>query len=73
MNRDKNVDYKILKAYGFTHVWHQPWQLGLFHPDISGKHVWYPEKGTLMREDVGTYKIGEYFDTEDVVAKMTCA
>lgn len=51
---------------------YQPWQLGLFHPDLTGKYVWYPKKGTLMYEsDEGIANVGEFLaskdTTEDVV------
>ena len=70
MNRDSNVDYKLLKAYEISYTWHQPWQLGLFHADISGKFVWYPERGTLMREGESVFKIGEFTNTEDVIKEL---
>lgn len=44
------VDFGFLKAHDVKVVKHQPWQLGLFHPDLKGKFVWYPRKGTLMFE-----------------------
>ena len=71
IKRDENVDYQMLEAYSITLQWHQPWQVSLFHPDIDGKFVWYPERGTLMREtEHGTYKIGEYTDTEEVINEI---
>mgnify|MGYP001160176878 CR=1 FL=1 len=48
---DGKVDYKFLKAMGIDVVKYQPWQLGLFFPDLKGKFLWYPRKGTLMFED----------------------
>ncbi len=47
---DGGVDYAFLKAMDIKVVKHQPWQLGLTHPDLKGKYVWYPRKGTLMFE-----------------------
>lgn len=49
----EGVDFDFLKAMEVEVVEHQPWQLGLFYPDLDGKFVWYPKKGTLMyqRED----------------------
>jgi len=46
--------------------------VGLFHPDLKGKYVWYPKKGTLMFEsDEGIANAGEFpaskDTTEDVV------
>lgn len=66
---DKNVDYKMLEEFGVRVVKHQPWQFGLFYPDLEGKMVWYPEKGTLMYENSAKRimkKVGEFTDTEDV-------
>lgn len=66
---DQGVDYKFLEAMDIKVIKHQPWQLGLLHPDLKGKFVWYPQKGTLMYQDDemnggGTYgvKIGETGD-----------
>ncbi len=49
-NYDGGVDYKFLEAMHVKVVRHQPWQLGLTHPDLKGKFVRYPRKGTLMFE-----------------------
>lgn len=51
-NYDGGVDYKFLKAMDIKVVKYQPWQLGLFHPDLKGKFLWYPRKGTLMYQEV---------------------
>lgn len=61
---DKKVDYQMLKDMGIQVVQYQPWQLGLFHPDMEGKLMWYPTTGTLMFEDLTSedmpvrYRIG---------------
>lgn len=44
------VDFAFLELHDVKIIKHQPWQLGLFHPDLRGKFVWYPRKGTLMFE-----------------------
>lgn len=61
---DYKVDYHFLNAMSIDVVKYQPWQLGLFHPDLEGKFVWYPKKGTLMFEtkDKEIYKIGQSGD-----------
>lgn len=48
---------------------YQPWQLGIFHPQLDGKFVWYPEKGTLMREENRAFGITNmgYHDTKESV------
>lgn len=61
---------QILTAYGYTFKAYQPWQFGIFHPDITDKFVWYPKKGALMRDGVNTFKIGMYQDVEDVITQM---
>jgi len=64
-------DVNILEAYGYSFKIHQPWQIGFFHEDIDGKFVWYPKKGTLMREgEHAITKLGEYHDIEDVIKRM---
>lgn len=70
--RDENVDYDFFEAMGVMLKWYQPWQLGLFMPDVAGKFVWYPERGTLMYEPEpkNARKIGEYTNTEDVYNEM---
>lgn len=70
--RDANVDYAFLEAMGVTYKWYQPWQMGLFVPDVMGKFVWYPESGTLMyeKESMNNKKIGEFSNTEDVYNEM---
>jgi len=70
--RDSNVDYKFLEAMGIRYKWYQPWQLGLWIEEFSGKFMWYPEKGTLM-VDYGEYNnknLGRFTDTEEVCIKM---
>lgn len=69
---DDNVDYEFFKQMDVTIVKHAPWQFGLFHPDIKGKFVWYPKRGSLIYEqpDWGICKVGEYTNSEDVYAKM---
>jgi hypothetical protein len=75
------VDWEFLKAMGITWVLHQPWQIGLFYPDLKGKFIWYPKKGTLMyqNDDVVlgqvSHRIGESGDfpsttTEDVYEEI---
>ena len=65
---DKKVDYTMLEQLGITVVKYQPWQLGLFHPDMEGKLIWYPSAGTLMFEDLTSedypvrYRIGSKGD-----------
>ena len=70
----EGVDWEFLKAMGVTWVFHQAWQIGLFHPDLKGKFVWYPSKGTLMYEgEHSSHKVknsgdfqGQDDTTEDV-------
>jgi len=45
---DGGVDYEFLAQMGVTILKHQPWQIGLFYPDLKGKFIWYPKAGTLM-------------------------
>jgi len=47
----KGLDRDAFREEGIQVIQHQPWQFGLLHPDLSGKFVWYPTKGTLMYED----------------------
>jgi len=64
---DANLDYEFFKAHDVTVVQHAPWQFGLFHPDLKGKFVWYPERGSLIYETPGAIiKVGEFTNTEDV-------
>lgn len=61
------VDFHFLDVHDVKVVKHQPWQLGLFHPDLEGKFVWYPRKGTLMFEwefdgQRGAKKVGQTGD-----------
>lgn len=69
---DANLNYKFFKQMGVTVVQHAPWQFGLFHPDIKGKFVWYPERGSLIyeKQEWGVVKVGEFTDSEDVFKKM---
>jgi hypothetical protein len=68
---DDNLDYKFFEQMGVTVVQHAPWQFGLFYPDIEGKFVWYPERGSLIYEKPGAIvKIGEFTDSEDVWKEM---
>ena len=66
---DHQVDYKFLQAMGIKVAKYQPWQLGLFHPDLTGKFLWYPKKGTLMFENIDRVTIGE---SGDYPAGMGC-
>ncbi len=76
---DHFVDYKFLEEMNVTVKKYQPWQLGLFHPDMKGKMVWYPVKGTLMYEDQETeilYRVKNpdilvFTDTEDVYNEIS--
>lgn len=69
---DANIDYEFFASVDVTIVQHAPWQFGLFHPDIVGKHVWYPERGSLIYEkpDWGVCKVGEFTNSEDVWKEM---
>lgn len=69
---DDNLDYEFFKAHDVTVVQHAPWQFGLFHPDIQGKFVWYPERGSLIyeKQDWGIVKVGEFTDSELVWEEM---
>lgn len=63
----------IMRCYGFRTVYHQPWQISIFHEDICGKFVYYPKRGCLMRRDGrdNEFKMGNYpeatTDTEDLI------
>jgi len=60
---DIGVDYTFLAAHDVEVIQHQPWQLGLLHPDLIGKFLWYPNAGTLVYEgDRGFVRIGEKGD-----------
>lgn len=65
---DKNIDYEFFRQVNVTVIEHAPWQFGLTHPDLVGKFVWYPERGSLIYEQPqwGVCKVGEYTNTEDV-------
>lgn len=64
---DKNLDYEFFASVDVTVIQHAPWQFGLFHPDVEGKFVWYPERGSLIYEKPGAVvKIGEFTNSEDV-------
>lgn len=73
---DANLDYEFFTSVDVTVVQHAPWQFGLFHPDVEGKFVWYPERGSLIYEKPGAIvKIGEFTNTEDVweeIKKKLC-
>ena len=65
---DNNLDYEFFKQMDITVVQRAPWQFGLFHPDLVGKFVWYPERGSLIYEkpDWGVCKVGEFTNSEEV-------
>jgi len=65
---DDNLDYAFFASVDVTVVQHAPWQFGLFHPDLEGKFVWYPERGSLIYEkpEWGVCKIGEFTNSEEV-------
>lgn len=64
---DSNINYEFLKQMDVQVVQHAPWQFGLFHPDLEGKFVWYPERGSLIYEKPGAIvKVGEFTDSEYV-------
>lgn len=70
-NYSGSLDVKFFNGQDVKVVKYQPWQFGLFHPDLKGKMVWYPRKGTLMFEDDNTtYKVGEYLDSEEVYQQI---
>lgn len=70
-NYEGEMDIAFLEMQDIKVVKYQPWQFGLFHPDLYGKFVWYPKKGTLMYEsDETIYKVGEFNDTEIVLEKI---
>lgn len=60
---DIGVDYVFLGMHEVEVIKHQPWQLGLLHPDLIGKFLWYPNAGTLVFEgERGFERIGEKGD-----------
>lgn len=68
---DDNLDYEFFASVDVTVVQHAPWQFGLFHPDVEGKFVWYPERGSLIYEKPGAIvKVGEFTNTEEVWNEM---
>ena len=72
--KKQSLDAKLLEAHDITMKVYQPWQIGLFHPDIEGKFLWYPKKKSLIREEekYKSFKIvGEYNDTEDIIKAIT--
>ena len=58
------VDREFLKGNHIRFVFHEPWQIGLFHEELSGKFLWYPSKGTLVYESADGFfsRIGEKGD-----------
>lgn len=73
---DANLDYEFFASVDVKVVQHAPWQFGLFHPDVEGKFVWYPERGSLIYEKPGAIvKVGEFTNTEQVwdeIKKKLC-
>ena len=69
---DDNIDYEFFAQHDVEVVQHAPWQFGLFHPDIKGKFVWYPERGSLIYEkpEWGIVKVGEFTNSEQVFNEM---
>lgn len=68
---DDNLDYEFFASVDVKVVQHAPWQFGLFHPDVEGKFVWYPERGSLIYEKPGAIvKVGEFTNTEEVWDEM---
>jgi len=71
-----DLDLTFFEAHDVEVIKHQPWQFSLLHPDLKGKYVWYPKKGTLMFESAMApgmatrYKVGEHTDPEKVYAIM---
>lgn len=65
---DDNIDYTFLAAMDVTVKQILPWQFALSHPDLKGRFMWYPEKGSLIYElpEWGVSKVGEFTDSEDV-------
>ncbi len=64
---DENLDRDFFASVDVSVVQHAPWQFGLFHPDVEGKFVWYPERGSLIYEKPGAIvKIGEFTNSEEV-------
>lgn len=73
---DTNLDYGFFESMDVKVVQHAPWQFGLFHPDVEGKFVWYPERGSLIYEKPGAIvKVGEFTNSEEVwdeIQKKLC-
>jgi len=69
---DENLDYEFFAQHEIEVIQHAPWQFGLFHPDIEGKFVWYPERGSLIYEKTnwGVVKLGEFTNSEDVYKEI---
>lgn len=69
---DTNLDYEFFKQHDVEVVQHAPWQFGLFHKDLVGKFVWYPERGSLIYEkpEWGIVKVGEFTDSEEVYQEI---
>lgn len=68
---DDNLDYEFFASVDVKVVQHAPWQFGLLHPDVEGKFVWYPERGSLIYEKPGAIvKVGEFTNTEEVWDEM---
>jgi len=64
---DANLNYGFFESVDVKVVQHAPWQFGLFHPDVEGKFVWYPERGSLIYEKPGAIlKVGEFTNSEEV-------
>lgn len=64
---DANINYAFFESVEVKVVQHAPWQFGLFHKDLVGKFVWYPERESLIYETTGAIvKVGEFSDSEDV-------
>ncbi len=73
---DENIDYEFFASVDVKIMQHAPWQFGLFHPDLEGKFVWYPDRGSLIYEKPGAIvKVGEFTNSEavwDEIKKKLC-
>lgn len=67
----KNGDRNFFNQVGVTVTKYQPWQFGLFHAELPGKCVWYPDKGALMWEGpAGIKKLGHFYSASKVFDEM---
>lgn len=66
------TSFKVfLEAKGVRIMQYQFWQYAFFHPDLDGKMLYYPRKGSLIHEtEFGFSKVGEFHEVEELWPRM---